>query len=222
MTESKKDIERKKLFNDTLKYLDKVYNPNLRDLLKKCYQCGRCSGVCQLSKVQKYAPSRIIQLILEGFEEKVLSNGDLWDCLTCNQCLKDCPVNINFADIVRTARYLMRHKDQSPDEYVAHKGIYTTISEIMSRPYINPERSMEWIPKGCKVSDKGDLMYFVGCLPFFSFEFEDMNNIARDTLKIICAVEEKPVVVLKEEICCGHDLYWGQGKIKTFRDFLKV
>ena len=216
MTESKKDIERKKLFNDTLKYLDKVYNPNLRDLLKKCYQCGRCSGVCQLSKVQKYTPSRIIQLILEGFEEKVLNSGDLWDCLTCNQCLKDCPVNINFADIVRTARYLMRHKDQSPDEYVAHKGIYTTISEMMSRPYINPDRSMEWIPKGCKISAKGDLLYFVGCLPFFNFEFEDMNNIARDTLKIICAVEEEPVVVLKEEICCGHDIYWGQGKIKTF------
>jgi Fe-S oxidoreductase len=75
---------------------------------------------------------------------------------------------------------------------------------------------MEWIPKGCKVTDKGNILYFVGCLPFFNFEFEDMDNIASSTLKIICKVEEEPIVVLKEEICCGHDIYWGQGKLKTF------
>lgn len=169
-----------------------------------------------MSKVEKFTPSKIIQLILEGFEDKVLDSKVLWDCITCNQCLKNCPENINFADIVRNARYLMRHRDQSPDEYIAHKGIYTTISELMSRPYINPDRSMDWIPKGCKVSDKGNVMYYVGCLPFFDFEFEDMTSIAKSTLKIICGIEQEPIVVLKEEICCGHDVYWGQGKIKTF------
>lgn len=90
--------------------MEKIYDSELKNLLKKCYQCGRCSGVCQLSKVQKYTPSKIIQLILEGFENKVLESGELWDCLTCNQCLKDCPVRINFADIVRMARYKMRHE----------------------------------------------------------------------------------------------------------------
>ncbi len=197
--------------------MEKIYEPELRNLLKKCYQCGRCSGVCQLSKVQKYTPSKIIQLILEGFENKVLESGELWDCLTCNQCLKDCPVKINFADIVRMARYKMRHeKNQSSDEFVAHKGIYTTISEIMSRPYINPDRNMDWIPKNCKISDKGDILYYVGCLPFFNYEFENLNSIAISTLKLIYQIEKKPIVVFKEEICCGHDIYWGQGKLKTF------
>jgi heterodisulfide reductase subunit D len=172
--------------------------------------------VCQLSKVQKYTPSKIIQLILEGFEEKVLDSGDLWDCLTCNQCLKDCPEDINFAEIVRTARYLMRHRDQSANEYLAHKGIYTTLSEIMSRPYINPERNMDWVPKGCNISEKGTILYYVGCLPFFNFEFEGLDTIAKSTLEIMCKVENEPIVVLKDETCCGHDIYWGQGKLKTF------
>jgi heterodisulfide reductase subunit C len=131
----------------------------LKNLLKRCYQCGRCSGVCQLSKVQKFTPSKIIQMILEGFEDKILESGVLWDCLTCNQCLKDCPEEINFADIVRIARYKMRHiKNQNPDDLIAHKGIYTTISEIMSRPYINTERSLDWVPKECKISEKGNLV----------------------------------------------------------------
>ncbi|MFW9785988.1 MAG: (Fe-S)-binding protein [Candidatus Heimdallarchaeota archaeon] len=217
ITESKRDIERKKFFGDTLDYLDKVYESNLRNLLKKCYQCGRCSSVCQLSKVQKFPPSRIIQLILEGFEDKVLNSGVLWDCLTCNQCLKDCPEKINFADIVRIARYKMRHEaNQKSDDLIAHKGIYTTIAEIMSRPYITPERSLEWIPKDCSVSDKGDILYYVGCLPFYEYEFEGSNNIATSTIKLLCQIEKKSIVVLKEESCCGHDIYWGQGKLKTF------
>ena len=185
--------------------------------MKQCYQCGRCSGVCQLSKVQKYPPSRIIQLILEGFEEKVLNSGVLWDCLTCNQCLKDCPEKINFADIVRIARYKMRHEaNQNPEELIAHKGIYTTIAEIMSRSYIEPKRSLKWVPKGCKVTNKGDILYFVGCLPFYEYEFEDPLSIAQNALKILCQIEKKPIVVLEDETCCGHDIYWGQGKLKTF------
>lgn len=167
--------------------------------------------------MQKFPPSRIIQLILEGFEDKVLNSGVLWDCLTCNQCLKDCPEKINFADIVRIARYKMRHEaNQKSDELIAHKGIYTTIAEIMSRPYITPERSLDWVPKGCKISDKGELLYYVGCLPFYEYEFEDSDTIAKSTLNLLCQIEQKPIVVLKEESCCGHDLYWGQGKLKTF------
>ncbi len=167
--------------------------------------------------MQKYPPSKIIQLILEGFEEKVLESGILWECLTCNQCLKDCPEEINFADIVRMARYKMRQStNQNPDQLIAHKGIYTTISEIMSQPYINPNRSLDWIPKGCKISDKGNILYFVGCIPFFNYEFDDMDSIAVSTLQILCNIEKEPIVVFKDEICCGHDIYWGQGKLEEF------
>ncbi|MFX0069812.1 MAG: (Fe-S)-binding protein [Candidatus Hermodarchaeota archaeon] len=115
------------------------------------------------------------------------------------------------------ARYKMRHeKDQKPEDIVAHKGIYTTITELMSRPYINPKRFIDWIPKDCKVSDKGNILYFVGCLPYFNFEFENYDNIAKSTLGILCHIEQEPIVVFEDEICCGHDIYWGQGKLKTF------
>ncbi|MFW9827385.1 MAG: (Fe-S)-binding protein [Candidatus Thorarchaeota archaeon] len=191
-------------------------------MLKRCYQCARCSGVCQLSKVQAFTPSRIIQMILEGFEDKVIESGILWDCLTCNACLQNCPEGINFADIVRMAKYKMREKyKQNPDNSIAHKGIYTTISEIMSEPYISPNRSLEWIPKDCKISDKGNVLYYVGCLPYFNFEFDNSNSIAESTLKILCQIEKESIVILKDEICCGHDLYWGQGKFDAFINLAK-
>jgi len=217
ITETKDIVGKEEEVENESKYMQE-----LKNLLKKCYQCGRCSGVCQLSKVQKYPPSKIIQLILEGFEDKVLDSGILWECLTCNSCLQNCPMDINFADIVRIARYLMRKRTKKdPDDIIAHKGIYTSISELMRLPFVNPEREMEWVPKECRISDRGNLMYYVGCLPFFKFEFQGLDAIAVSTLKLLCGIEKEPIVVLNDEICCGHDLYWGQGKIEEFRDLAR-
>ena len=222
ITESKieKDMDRE--IDEFNSYLQKVYEPNLRNLLKKCYQCARCSGVCQISKVQKFTPSRIIQMILEGFEEEIINSGVLWDCLMCNSCLQMCPKDINFADIVRIARYKMRMKGiQNLDRTIAHKGMYPLMAEIMSQDNIKIERPLDWIPKGCKISDKGNTLYYVGCLPFFSYDFQDLDSIASSTLKLLYQLEKEPLVVLKEEICCGHDLYWGQGKFEAFIDLAK-
>ena len=222
ITEIGKGVKSEQELDETKRYLEKIYEENLRNLLKRCYQCARCSGVCQLSKVQKFTPSRIIQMILEGFEDEVIESGILWDCLMCNSCLQNCPENINFADLVRIAKYKMRKvTDQNPEDFIAHKGIYTTISEIMTQPHINPDRSLDWVPKKCKISDKGNILYYVGCIPYFNFEFQDLDSIATTTLKLICQMESEPIVVLKNEICCGHDLYWGQGKLEAFIDLAK-
>jgi len=222
ITEIKKVEDPEKSNDDIDSYLEKIYEPDIRKLLSRCYQCVRCSGVCQLSKVQSFEPSRIIQMILEGFEDKIIKSGTLWDCLTCNSCLQNCPEDINFADIVRMAKYKMRTVDnQNPDEYIAHKGVYTTISEIMSDPDIKPDRSLEWVPEDCETSEHGNILYYVGCLPFFNFEFKNSESIATSTLKILSQIEKEPIVVLKDEICCGHDLYWGQGKLNAFINLAK-
>jgi len=217
LTELKKHSEVDQETDGIQLFLDKIYETDLRNLLKKCYQCARCSGVCQISKVQKFTPSRIIQMILEGFEDEILDSGVLWDCLTCNSCLQDCPKNINFADIVRILRYKMRNKSiHNLDRMVAHKGIYPTMGELMSQDHIKINRPLDWIPKGCKISDKGEILYYVGCLPFFDYDFQNLKSIASSTLKTLCKIENEPIVVLREETCCGHDLYWGQGKFEVF------
>ncbi|MFW9988956.1 MAG: (Fe-S)-binding protein [Candidatus Odinarchaeota archaeon] len=218
--EESKDIKQKE--NGIDLYLRKIFEPDLTKLLKKCYQCARCSGVCQISKVQKFTPSRIIQMILEGFEDEIINSQVLWDCLMCNSCLQNCPKDINFADIVRIARYKMKLKDiQNPNRSIAHKGIYPLMSEMMAQENLTVERPLDWIPNGCNTTDKGNILYFVGCLPFFNYEFQDSLSIAKSTLKIICQLEEEPIVVLKDEICCGHDLYWGQAKFESFIQLAK-
>jgi Fe-S oxidoreductase len=203
-------------------FLKRIHEPDLTSLLKKCYQCARCSGVCQVSKVQKFTPSRVIQMILEGFEEKIIESGVLWDCITCNSCLQNCPKDINFADLVRIARYKMRNEGyHNLERTIAHKGLYPTMGELMSQNNITIKKPLNWIPKGCKVKETGNVLYFVGCIPFFGYDFENLEAIASSTLRIICKIEKEPIVILKDEICCGHDLYWGQGKFETFIDLAK-
>jgi len=107
------------------------------------------------------------------------------------------------------------------DELIAHKGVYTTIIEIMSQPYINPDRSLEWVPKNIKIADKGSILYYVGCIPYFNYEFDKIDVIALSTLQILSKIEKEPLVIFKEEICCGHDVYWGQGKFETFIELAK-
>ena len=222
ITETEKERKFEQDFDEMDSFLKKVYEPDLTNLLRKCYQCARCSGICQVSKVQKFTPSRIIQMILEGFENKIIESGVLWDCLTCNSCLQNCPKDINFADIVRIARYKMQKEGfHSLDRIIAHKGLYPTMGELMSQDHIEINRPLDWIPKGCKVKDKGNILYFVGCLPFFGYDFENLDSIASSTLSIICKIEREPIVVLKEELCCGHDLYWGQGKFEVYIELAK-
>jgi len=206
------------IYNEEIKAtIRKIYEPNLRNLLKGCYQCGSCSSVCQLSKVQKYTPSKIIYQILVGLEDNILKSGILWDCTTCNTCLQNCPELISFAELVRNARYKMRKLyNQTPQDFFAHEGIFLTISEIMSKEGIQPTKNLEWIPEGCEITDKGKILYFMGCIPFFNFEFRDLTPIAAGSLKLIHSIEKEPIVILKDEICCGHDLYWGHGKLETF------
>ena len=56
------------------------------------------------------------------------------------------------------------------------------------------------------------MLYFVGCLPYYQdFFARDFNfnpiSIAVDTVRILNLLGIEPVV-LDNERCCGHDLYW--------------
>lgn len=82
--------------------------------------------------------------------------------------------------------------------------------KIMTRTALQQNR-MEWVNQELQLADKGEVLYFVGCLPYFDALFTDLGvetlTIARGAIKILNRLGVKPVV-LENERCCGHDLYW--------------
>jgi len=81
------------------------------------------------------------------------------------------------------------------------------------------QRRLDWVPRGAKVAEKGEVAYFVGCLPYFDAFFTDLEvdslKIAKAAVKILNRAGVKPVL-LKNERCCGHDLLWA-GDLKNFK-----
>ena len=208
----KAPINAKKVISESIKKTNVQY----------CLECGKCSGSCPISRLNDaYSPRRVVERFLLGFEEKVLSGPDLWTCLTCFLCTERCPSDVRFPEFVRTCRRLA--SPEVMEELCAHRGIPMALSRITTNPKIRQYR-MGWLPEGAQISRHGDLLYFVGCIPYFDVIFEDLNlevsKIPQSVIRILNRVRIKPAI-LSNEKCCGHDLLW-TGDLENFEKLAKM
>jgi len=72
-----------------------------------CYQCGVCTGGCPVAYVKpEYNPRRILEAIILGQHEEVLSSDLLWLCTSCHSCLERCPQRIEVSELLIALRNL--------------------------------------------------------------------------------------------------------------------
>jgi len=75
-----------------------------------CMECGRCTDVCPANLVGKVLdPKQIVQGVLLALKTGnglagTLTEEALWECTTCNACVRECPVNIRHVDLIVDAR----------------------------------------------------------------------------------------------------------------------
>jgi len=187
-----------------------------------CLECGKCTGSCPISKVNNaYSPRRVVERFLLGFEDRMLSGTDLWTCLSCFLCSERCPSDVRFPEFVMACRRVA--SPEVMEELCAHRGISMALSRMMTNPKIRQDR-MGWLPEGAEISRRGDLLYFVGCLPYLDVFFEDFNlqlsKIPQSVVKTLNRVGIKPAM-LNNEKCCGHDLLW-TGDLENFKRLAKI
>jgi hypothetical protein len=88
----------------------------------------------------------------------------------------------------------------------SHGGALLHIMEMAASPGLKQNRT-GWITEDLRVKQKGEFLYFVGCLPYFQdffakdFTFEPVS-IARDAVRVLNRIGIEPVV-LENERCCG-------------------
>jgi Fe-S oxidoreductase/coenzyme F420-reducing hydrogenase delta subunit len=199
----------------------------VNEIIKKtnvqyCLECGKCSSSCPISRVNDtFSPRRTVERFVLGFDDRILSSEELWTCLACYQCSERCPSDVRYPEFVRACRSI------APKEVMeglcAHRGISMALSRIMIYPKIEQDR-MGWLPEGAEFSKRGDLLYFVGCLPYFDVVFEDFNleilKIPKSVVRILNRVGIKPALLTNEK-CCGHDLLW-TGDFENFEKLAKI
>jgi heterodisulfide reductase subunit C2 len=103
----------------------------------RCYQCGKCTAGCPMAEEMDYTPShilRLLQLGLDGFEDKVLRAYSPWVCLTCEMCYARCPQDVDIPhmmDFIRGESIRLKKVNPRAKDFISfHKTFLDTIHYI--------------------------------------------------------------------------------------------
>ena len=182
-----------------------------------CVECGKCTASCPVSRfLEDYSPRTNVERAVFGLSEETLSDTNIWQCLTCGLCEQRCPAGVDYVRFIREMRRLASVAAQNRCS-CAHGGVLQGMMRLMAYENITPRKFDVF--DGLKVSRRGELMYFMGCLPFFDVILDEASpggvEIARSVVYIMNRLGISPVI-LESELCCGHDLLW-TGDVEAFQ-----
>lgn len=72
--------------------------------VKRCYQCGNCSGGCPVSYAMEIPPTKVMRFLQLGNIEDVRNANTMWLCVGCLQCYSRCPQGVSVAAILEAMR----------------------------------------------------------------------------------------------------------------------
>jgi len=99
--------------------------------IRKCLECGKCSGGCSNAHIFDYTPRKIVQLIKLGQEEKLLKMDALWACVSCQLCYDRCPAGISVAkimDYLREKHHVKNMKPTRENVLLFHKIVLDSVN----------------------------------------------------------------------------------------------
>jgi Fe-S oxidoreductase len=89
------------------------------EALKKCYQCGTCTGTCPWTPITHFNIRKLVrfgQLGIDGLEEY------MWGCSTCKFCVDRCPRGVEIIDVVTAIRNVYSGGGMLPQSLRAFVG----------------------------------------------------------------------------------------------------
>lgn len=186
-----------------------------KDIVRKtrawaCYDCGKCTGVCPVSRAGgEYSPRRHVLAANHGDREGLERDDSLGSCLTCGLCDLRCPVQVDYTDLVRMLR---EHSHRPGTELECpHGGALQSTMRMMARGGVKQNR-LGWVTDGLKTDhEKGRVFYWSGCAVYYDAFFPKLELKVvegnRAAVRLLNYLHFTPVVS-PDERCCGHDLLW--------------
>lgn len=186
--------------------------------ISRCNSCGRCSAFCPVTLADpNFSPRLLIERLTLGLDEAIYSDPRLWSCLTCGLCREKCPEDVDFPLFIREVRNMAALAGYRG--IAAHGGLPLAMMRMTGEADLKPSRT-SWLSQDLMTSDESDVLYFVGCLPYydrmFAGESPGLISIAQNVVRLLNKAGIRPMV-LEEERCCGHDLLW-TGQREPFLD----
>ncbi len=105
--------------------------------IKRCLQCGTCTGSCPVSQTMDLTPREVIALFRAGDMENILKSRTIWICASCYACTVRCPVGIKVTDILYALKRLAMENDLFPSRFPVHalSRSFVTLVNYFGRSY---------------------------------------------------------------------------------------
>jgi heterodisulfide reductase subunit C len=85
--------------------------------LRKCIQCGTCTGSCPVSYAMDLSPREVIARFRAGDIETILRSRTIWICASCYACTVRCPVEIRITDLLYALKRVAMDKNIRPRQF---------------------------------------------------------------------------------------------------------
>ncbi len=81
-------------------FLDQVTHIPAGERIKRCIQCGTCTGSCPVSYAMDISPRQLIALFRAGEMERIMRSRTIWICASCYACTTRCPAGIKITETI--------------------------------------------------------------------------------------------------------------------------
>lgn len=127
--------------------------------IKRCIQCGTCTGSCPVSYAMDIPPRMLIALFRAGELETIMKSRSIWICASCYACTTRCPSGIKITDLIYALKRTVMEKNlksQAPQV------------QIMANLFINNLMSFGRLHEGSMIARfylKTGIMKIFGYIP---------------------------------------------------------
>jgi len=145
------------------------------DRLRRCIQCGTCSGTCPVSYAMDLQPRELVAHFRAGSLDTILRSQTIWLCASCYSCTVRCPAGIKVTDLIYALKRMAlegRVKNDRRPTAVLAKAFVRTVHDrgrndemrLLLRYClrVSPWRLLGMIPLGWRLFRAGRLPWSTG------------------------------------------------------------
>jgi Fe-S oxidoreductase len=169
--------------------------------IRKCLQCGTCSGICPYGFAMDYPPRSLIAALRADDWHGVLESDTIWLCVSCFACASVCPAKIPLTrGLLATLKGEMLVGGGIPQELQAALSSCRRYGNALGE---SPRKRADWakdftvpVPVLANHKEPVDVLWFVG--DYASYHSR-VQQVSRALAKILNALGVKFGILGPEE-----------------------
>ncbi|MEM0448788.1 MAG: 4Fe-4S dicluster domain-containing protein [Methanomassiliicoccales archaeon] len=121
--------------------------------LRKCHQCGHCTGVCPSARYGGIRPREIMERASKGTMDLRLEQ-DIWKCLMCNSCSERCQVGADPAHVITLLRNAAAIRGNRPPHFEEEMKLFVKTGMSFPRTGLTKKLRSEFSLPELEVDEK--------------------------------------------------------------------